>query len=66
MPPARAAALQAAFLDAVADPALLAESAKLQLDISPVGAKEATEMLELIAAAPADLKDELKRLGGGG
>ncbi len=66
IPAERAAALQKAFLDLLADPALLEEASKLKLDISPVGAKEAVEMLELMANAPADLKTELKKLGGGG
>ena len=66
VPVARAAALQKAFLSALNDPALLEEASKLQLDISPVGAKEAMEMLDLLANAPADLKTELKRLGAGG
>ncbi len=66
VPAARAAALQKAFLDALSDPALREEASKLKLDISPVGAKEALEMLNLMAEAPADLKAELKKLGGGG
>jgi tripartite-type tricarboxylate transporter receptor subunit TctC len=65
LPGERAAALQKAFIQALADPVLVDEASKLKLDISPVGAKDAMEMLRLIADAPSELKIELKKLSGG-
>jgi tripartite-type tricarboxylate transporter receptor subunit TctC len=62
LPEDRASALQKAFLDANADPEYLAEAAKLGVDVSPVGAKEAAEMIDKLAAAPPDLLDYIKKL----
>jgi len=62
LPRERAAALQKAFLDANADKEYLVDAQKLGLDISPVGGKEALEMIDKLAAAPADLLEHLKKL----
>ncbi len=62
LPADRASALQKAFLDANADSEYLTEAAKLGVDVSPVGAKEAQIMIEKLAAAPADLLDYIKKL----
>ncbi len=66
VPADRAKALQNAFNATTRDKELLAEAAKLGLDVSPVGAEEAMEMLDMLAAAPQDLKDQLRKLQGGG
>ena len=66
VPADRAKALQNAFNATARDKELLAEAAKLGLDVSPVGAEEAMEMLDMLAAAPQDLKDQLRKLQGGG
>ena len=62
LPADRASALQKAFLDANADGEYLTEAAKLGVDVSPVGAKEAQEMINKLAAAPPDLLEYIKKL----
>ena len=62
VPPDRAKALQSAFADTFKDPQFLADAAKLQVDISPVGPQEALRMLDRVAQAPADLKEEIRTL----
>ena len=64
VPADRAKALRAAFDATTTDKTFLAEAAKLGLDVSPVGADEAMEMLDLLAAAPEELKDALRKLQG--
>jgi tripartite-type tricarboxylate transporter receptor subunit TctC len=66
VPADRAKALQSAFMETTRDKEFLAEAEKLGLDVSPVGAEEAMEMLDLLAAAPNDLKEQLRKLQGGG
>jgi tripartite-type tricarboxylate transporter receptor subunit TctC len=66
LPPDRAKALQQAFVDMAKDPDFLAEAQKLHADVSPVGAAEALQMIERLAAAPADLKEAIRKLQGGG
>jgi tripartite-type tricarboxylate transporter receptor subunit TctC len=62
LPADRAAALQKAFLEANADPEYLTEANKIGVDVSPVGAKEAAEMIEKLAAASPDLLEYIKKL----
>jgi hypothetical protein len=62
VPPDRAKALQSAFGDVFRDPMFVADAAKLQVDISPVGPQEALRMLDRVAEAPADLKEEMRTL----
>jgi len=62
LPADRASALQKAFLDANADPDYLVEAQKIGVDVSPVGAREAAEMIDKLAAAPPDLLDYIKKL----
>jgi tripartite-type tricarboxylate transporter receptor subunit TctC len=64
VPADRAAALQAAFLAAHADPQYREEAAKLNVDVSPVGGAAVLRTIEQIANAPPDLLDELRRLFG--
>ncbi len=66
VPADRAKALQNAFMETARDKEFLAETEKLGLDVSPVGADEAMEMLDRLAAAPNDLKEQLRKLQGGG
>jgi tripartite-type tricarboxylate transporter receptor subunit TctC len=51
VPADRAKALQEAFLKTHTDPGFLAEARKSDLDISPIGAQQITEILDLIAKA---------------
>lgn len=66
VPADRAAALRAAFDATMRDKEFLMEAEKLGLDVSAVGADEAMQMLDLLAAAPEELKDKLRKLQGGG
>ena len=65
IPPARAAALQAAFLAVQKDAAYLDEAARLKLDISPIGPAEVLAALDLIAAAPPELTQRVRQLLAG-
>jgi tripartite-type tricarboxylate transporter receptor subunit TctC len=62
LPPARAKALQDAFLAVHKDPDYLADAAKLKVDVSPIGGEAAMQAINELAATPADLRAELKRL----
>jgi tripartite-type tricarboxylate transporter receptor subunit TctC len=62
VPAGRAKILQKAFLDATKDKLFLEESEKLQVEVSPVGAIQAVEMLEKVAAAPEDVKAAVRAL----
>ena len=66
IPSDRALALQKAFMDMTRDPEFLADAAKLRIDISPVGADEALEMLDRLAKAPEELKEEIRKLQSSG
>jgi tripartite-type tricarboxylate transporter receptor subunit TctC len=62
VPRARAKALQAAFLAVHRDPRYLEEAARLNIDVSPIGAAEVESALERIEKAPPQLLDYLKKL----
>ena len=62
VPADRALALQKAFMELAKDPVYLADAASLKLDISPVGADVAMSLLDKLAQAPVELKDEIRRL----
>ncbi len=62
VPADRARLLQKAFLDATKDKIFLEESEKLQVEVSPVGATQALEMLEKVATAPEDVKAAVRAL----
>ncbi len=62
VPADRAKALQDAFMAMAKDPDFIAEAARVKVDVSPVGADEALRMLDLLAAAPQDIKDKLREL----
>lgn len=62
LPPARAKALESAFLAVHKDPDYLADAAKLKVDISPVGGDAARQAIARLAATPPALRDALKKL----
>ncbi len=64
VPPARAKALQAAFMAVQKDAAYLEEAARLKLDISPIGPSEVEALLARIAASPEDMKAAARKLVG--
>jgi len=70
VPAERAKALQLAFMAVHSDPQYRDEAAKLRLEISAIGAREALEVIDRIATAPPSVLDHLRRLmtgnkGGG-
>jgi tripartite-type tricarboxylate transporter receptor subunit TctC len=65
IPADRARALQQAFLKMTKDPDFLEDTQRAHVDVSPVGAGEALQMLNLLARAPADLKDAIQKLETG-
>ena len=66
IPPDRARALQEAFVAMAKDPLFLEEAQRIHVDVSPVGAAEALQMLQRLADAPADLREEIGKLQSGG
>jgi hypothetical protein len=62
LPPARAKALQAAFLAVHKDPGYLADAAKLNVDVSPIGGAEALRVIDRMSETPLALRDNLKKL----
>ncbi len=62
LPADRAHALQTAFMAMAKDAEFIADAGKLKVDVSPVGAEDAMRMLDLLAAAPQEIKDKLKEL----
>ena len=62
LPPARAKALETAFLAVQKDPDYLADAAKLRVDVGGVGGDAALQAIDRLAATPADLRDALKAL----
>jgi len=62
VPPARAKALQDAFVAVQQDADYRAEAARLKLDVTPIGSREVLETIDEIAAAPPYVLDYLRRL----
>jgi tripartite-type tricarboxylate transporter receptor subunit TctC len=62
LPPARAKALESAFLAVHKDPAYLADAAKLRVDVSPIGGEAALQAIDRFAATPPNLRDALKAM----
>jgi tripartite-type tricarboxylate transporter receptor subunit TctC len=62
LPPARAKALQAAFLAVHKDPGYLADAAKLNVDVSPIGGAEALRVIDRMSETPLALRESLKKL----
>jgi tripartite-type tricarboxylate transporter receptor subunit TctC len=65
VPTERAKALQLAFMAVQSDPQYRDEAAKLRLEISAIGAREALEVIDRIATAPPSILDRLRRLIAG-
>ena len=62
VPPARVAAIRAAFDATMKDPAYIAEAHKIHLDISPVDGKGIAALVHKIETAPQPMIDRLKAL----
>ncbi len=62
LPPARAKALQTAFMAVQKDPQYLAEAQQLDVEVSPIGAEAALRAIERLAETPVDLREQLKKL----
>ena len=62
VPEDRARALQAAFMAAHKDPQFLADAAKANIDISPVGPEAVASAIRQIEKAPPELFEYLKKL----
>jgi tripartite-type tricarboxylate transporter receptor subunit TctC len=54
LPPDRAKALQAAFMDMTRDPAFVADAQKLGLDVSPIDGAAVVKLIAQMAATPKD------------
>ena len=62
VPAARVQALRDAFAKALADPELLADAEKAQLNIEPVSGEEAQRLVVELLSAPPDVKAKLEKL----
>jgi hypothetical protein len=62
VPADRAADLQLAFRKTSEDPAFLAEAEKMKLEISPVYAEEAINLIRQLAGTPEDVLEQLRNL----
>ncbi|HXF54576.1 MAG TPA: tripartite tricarboxylate transporter substrate-binding protein [Hyphomicrobiaceae bacterium] len=65
VPPARAKALQAAFLAAHKDPEYLKEAEKLRIDVSPIGGEAVLKLLDNISKMPKEELKKVEKLIGG-
>ena len=65
VPPARAKALQAAFLAAHKDPEYLKEAEKLRIDVSPIGGEAVLKLIDSIAKMPKEELKKVEKLIGG-
>ena len=66
VPADRAHALQEGFAAMARDPEFLADAQRARVDVSPVGPTEALRMLDRLAGAPADLREDIRKLLEGG
>ncbi len=66
VPMARAKALQAAFMAASRDPQFAAEAEKVRIEVSPISGDEVLARIDRLAATPAELLEQLRRIRGGG
>jgi len=62
LPAERVAELRTAFDAMMKDPELLAEAAKLGLDIDPVGGVEIDALVQRIYATPPDVLELVRRI----
>jgi tripartite-type tricarboxylate transporter receptor subunit TctC len=65
VPAERAKALQQAFVAVHNDLQYLEETAKLRLEVSPIGGQEVLDTIDRIAAAPPSILNHLRRLDRG-
>jgi tripartite-type tricarboxylate transporter receptor subunit TctC len=65
IPRERAAALRKAFMEAMADPALIAEIAKRKLNLEPLAGEEVQKIVAASVATPKALVDQAKRYVAG-
>jgi tripartite-type tricarboxylate transporter receptor subunit TctC len=65
VPAERAKALQLAFMAVHSDPQYRDEAAKLRLEVSAIGSREALDVIDRIATAPPSVLDRLRRLIAG-
>lgn len=61
VPAARVAALRKAFMAALADPALLAEAAKMKLDVEPMSGDDVQTLVAQLFAMPAHTVERAKQ-----
>jgi tripartite-type tricarboxylate transporter receptor subunit TctC len=64
VPPDRAQALQAAFMDMCKDPAVLADAEKLGIDMSPIDGATVLKSIARAAATPRDVIERYNALAG--
>ena len=62
LPPERAKALQAAFVDMSKDPAFVADAIKLGLDVSPIDGDAVVKVIAQMAATPSDVIAQFKQM----
>ena len=62
LPEDRARALQKAFLDMQSDPQYLADTAKLKIDVSPIGGADSLALVQRLSQAPPELLDYMRKL----
>ena len=62
LPPERAKALQAAFVDMSKDPAFVADAIKLGLDVSPIDGDAVVKVIAQMAATPSDVIAQFKEM----
>ena len=60
IPADRAQALQEAFAKAMKDPEMAAEARKINLDLTPLDAKDTIAAVESLSRAPVDLRSQLR------
>ena len=65
IPQDRARALQGAFAATMGDPEFLAEAARLRIDVSPLDGPEVLRRVGLLASAPPDVLDQVRKLHEG-
>ncbi len=63
-PPERTKQLREAFMKSMADPALLAEAAKSNLEITPVSGEELTKIAKEVIEQPPEVVERIKKLLG--
>jgi tripartite-type tricarboxylate transporter receptor subunit TctC len=63
-PPDRAKALQAGFIAMTKDPAFIAETQKMSLDLSPIDGEAVRKVVAQMAETPADVVEQFKAISG--